>query len=240
MKHAPGCGRAMRLALALGLLGAASLLTGCESSGKGLAAESMVAGRVMAAPRPGGPVPSPPAERSIIRTGWVEVTVEDVPAATARVEALVEGEKGYVESSQISEERTATIRFRIPADSLDAALDRIAALGREKSRRVSAMDVTDQVADLEAALRNKRALRDRLRTLLDRATKVEDVLRIEVELGRLQTDIDQMEGQLERMRKQVALSTVTVELVRERVLGPFGYVGQGLAWLFEKAFVIRD
>ena len=147
--------------------------------------------------------------------------------------------RGAGNGQQANRDSEVTLVCRIPAAQLDAAMDRIAALGKEEGRSTSATDVTDQYADLETRLRNNSALRDRLQVLLKRATKVEDVLAIEKELNRVQSEVETMQGRLDRMKSQVALSALKVTLERRVVLGPLGYVGYGLWWAISKLFVIH-
>jgi Domain of unknown function (DUF4349) len=113
-------------------------------------------------------------------------------------------------------------------------------LGTVTYRRVESEDVTEQYIDVEARLKNKIVLRDRLKQLLDKATAVKDVLAIETELNRVQSDIDSMEGRMRSMKKQVTYATVTLSLERKPILGPLGYVFKGLWWGVEKLFVIRE
>ena len=72
-------------------------------------------------------------------------------------------------------------------------IDGLSGLGDETDRRVTAEDVTEIVIDLVARLKNKIALRDRLRKLLDRAQDVKEVLVVEEQLTRIQSEIDSME-----------------------------------------------
>jgi hypothetical protein len=69
---------------------------------------------------------------------------------------------------------------------------------------------------------------------------VEEVLRVEGELTRLQTQIDRTEGRLKRLRSEVELSTLSARFERRRILGPLGYALKGVAWVVEKLFVIRE
>jgi hypothetical protein len=117
-------------------------------------------------------------------------------------------------------------------------MDAVAKLGSEESRSVTAVDVTDQYADLDTRLRNDQALRGRLQELLSRAKDVEDVLAIEKELTRIQSEIETRQGQLDRLKTEVALSGLSVSLDRKRVLGPLGYLGYGLVWGISKLFVL--
>jgi FtsZ-binding cell division protein ZapB len=167
--------------------------------------------------------------------------VEEPEAAAREVEALVTSLGGFSEDASRESEGASTLRVRVPTAELESVLDRIAELGDEKERRTSAHDVTEQLADVEATLESKRQLRDRLRALLGRAEKVKDLLDLERELSRVQSDIDRMEGFRERLQGQVDLATVHVTLTPpepRRVLGPLGYVAWGIAWFAKKLFVI--
>ena len=216
------------LAPALTLL----LALGCAASGGD---EEAVSERAQA-----GGVPS---DRLLLKTAGLRVAVEVVAAAADSASALAQGMGGYVAGSSVEGEESARLELRVPAARLDEALDALAALGEERARSVSASDVTAEVADLEATLTNQRALRDRLRALLARAQKVEEVLQVERELTRLQTEIDAGEARLKRLRTGVALSALTLDLERKkkpRILGPLGYLFVGTKWLVTKLFVIRE
>jgi multidrug resistance efflux pump len=135
--------------------------------------------------------------------------------------------------------------LRVPAHRLDAALDALAALGKEISREVRAVDVTESSADLEAHLANQKALRERLRDALERAQKVDELLMVERELARVQAEIDRVEGHRARMRTSVAQSTISLALRAEpepapkpkrRILGPLGAAW----WVVQKLWVVRE
>jgi hypothetical protein len=177
--------------------------------------------------------------RAVIRSASIRVSVRDPDSAASQVVLLVEGRGGYVEHSRTTRARGASLQIRVPSDQLSATLDEIAALGTEEQRETTARDVTEQLADLEAALANNRALRDRLRLLLERAGTVEEVLKVEAQLTRLQTEIDRQEGRVKRLRSEVDLSSVSVSLERRRILGPLGYVVKGVGWVVKKLFVIQ-
>lgn len=117
-------------------------------------------------------------------------------------------------------------------------MDELSELGSVESRTVSSDDVTQQHQDIGVRLKNARALRSRLRDLLTRATDVEDVLAIERELTRVQSEIESMEFQLRDLDSRIELSRLTVRLQRKRVLGPLGYLGYGIWWGFKKLFVL--
>lgn len=186
------------------------------------------------------------AQRELIRTASLEVVVPSVPESVTAATRLVTEAGGYVAESVTRRDSSARLRVRVPAPQLDAVLGGLSRLGEERQRQVSVQDVTEQVADLDAALANKKALRDRLRALLARANDVKDILAVENELTRLQTEIDAMEGGLNRLRTDIAYSAVELQLTPQaakpprRILGPLGYLFKGTGWVLKKLWVIRD
>ena len=107
-------------------------------------------------------------------------------------------------------------------------------IGKVTHQRITIDDVTEQYLDLQAALKNKRVLRDRLRNLLKQTKNVGELLKVEEQLARAQTELDQMEARLTQMRSQVAHSTLTLSIERNRIPGPIGAVTTGTGWVFKK------
>jgi hypothetical protein len=193
------------------------------------------------------PPPSPTAvnareqadDREIIRHASMELESKRPAESARQVESIVRGAGGRVEESTDHEAKRVWMVLRVPANTLDAVLDSVGRLGKVKDRQISAVDVTAQTTDLEARLQNQIAVRDRLRQYLARASAVQDVIAVERELARVQTDIDLLEGQLRALRSNVAMSRVALDIHRPRVLGPLGIVVSGVAQLIGKLFVIQ-
>lgn len=214
----------------LAMVVGAAVAAGCSSSGVYREKPTMLRDVSAGAPQVG---------RVILRSAWQKIETRDVRGAVTQVEAIARSAGGHVESSSVTDTRGANVSLRIPSAGLDATMDRIAALGNETERRVSARDVTEEVVDLQAVLANKTALRDRLRALLAQAKDVKDIVAVEEQLTRLQGELDSMEGRLKSIRSQADLAALEVDLEPARILGPVGYVLKGAWWLVEKLFVIR-
>lgn len=180
---------------------------------------------------------SPPtpgsSERLIQRTGSLAMKSRSLKTSSEKSVALAHQHRALVTYSSLTEDRyEATLR--VPAGSLPSLMESLSTVGRVTHRRVEMTDVTEATLDLQAALKNKRSLRDRLRSLLDQATQVEDILKIEKELNRVQTELDQMEARLKSLSSQVSHSTVNLSIKRDRLPGPVGVVTKGTGWLFGK------
>ena len=126
-----------------------------------------------------------------------------------------------------------------PASTLDRIMDSVAALGKERHRHLTGADVTDQYADLEARLRSNIALRDRLQQLLSRAATLDEVLTLEKQIARLQSEIDGLQAHIDQLKTRTELASLSVGLERKRVLGPLALVGRGFGRLVGKLFVAR-
>jgi hypothetical protein len=86
-----------------------------------------------------------------------------------------------------------------------------AAGGRVISETTNSEDLTRQIVDTEARLRAQTALRDRLQELLrSRPGRLADLLEVERELARVQSEIDAVQSALAVMRTRVAMSELTI------------------------------
>ena len=74
-------------------------------------------------------------------------------------------------------------------------------------------DVTGQVVDLEARIRNLEASEASYRVLFDRAERIEDILTVQGRLDEVRGQIEQLEAQLQAVEGQAALSTLTVTII---------------------------
>ncbi|HEU4560025.1 MAG TPA: DUF4349 domain-containing protein [Longimicrobium sp.] len=178
-------------------------------------------------------------DRLLVRQASMELEASRPVDAAREVEQITRGVGGHVEEATDREAKRVRMVLRVPAPALDSVLGAVGRLGKVKDRQISAVDVTEQTTDLEARLQNLIAVRDRLRQHLQRADAVADVIAVERELARVQTEIDILERRLRELRSSVALSRVALDIHRPRVLGPLGVVVSGVANLIGKLFVIQ-
>lgn len=84
--------------------------------------------------------------------------------------------------------------------------------GRVRASGTDTEDLTRDIVDTEAALRAQTTLRDRLLTLLaTRTGKLEELLKVEQELARVQGEIDATQSALAVMRARVQTSALTIQ-----------------------------
>lgn len=223
-------------ALAALLLAGALALTGCTSGGGDSGADSAGGAAKQAAPpaaddRPGAAggeasgaeasgagatAPPKAAATHVIRTASLTVQVEDVPKALDEARTTVENAGGYVgdeDTSRDEEGRERTrLELRVPVDAYQDVLDGLEGAGKLLHRGAKAQDVTDQVVDVESRVKSQRASVARVRELMDRATKLSDVVTLEGELSSRQTELEALLAQQASLKDRTSLATITLSL----------------------------
>jgi len=162
------------------------------------------------------------ADRSVVTTGWVSITVDDPVDAAQQAVDLAEARGGRVDSRSETpgtdaQPPSASLTLRIPSDDLDPFLAELRELGTVNSVSMNASDVTQQRNDLEGRIDALTASTDRLQQLLSEATTIADLIAIESELTTRQAELDSLTQQRDALVDQVDYSTITVDLVTEAV-----------------------
>jgi uncharacterized protein DUF4349 len=150
----------------------------------------------------------------IIKTGTLAIQVDaiDPKVADATHQVVVLG--GYVAGSEQfgdGESQQASITFRIPAARWEDALAGLRGLATKiLKEHTSSQDVTGQVVDLGARIKNLQATEAAVQAIMERATDIDDVLTVQAELTRIRGEIEQLAAQKSGLEGQAAFSTLTV------------------------------
>ena len=165
----------------------------------------------------GSSAPQDDALSAKIRTAELTVAVRRadlVPAAATKALGITTAAGGEVDGDDRTSgpAATATMLLRVPPEALEATLDKLAALGREKSRSVSTVDVTEKVADVNSRALSARESIVRLRSLYGSATKVADVIAVEGELATREADLESLEAQQRTLDRQTSMAQITLTL----------------------------
>jgi hypothetical protein len=158
---------------------------------------------------------TPVIRRKIIYDARIDLVVDSLNGLEATIMDLVKQHGGFLAESdlvsQISTQRTATWRVRVPVDRFDDFIHRISELGEVRTSHLGSQDVTEEYFDLEARIRNKQEEEKRLlKHLADSTGKLEDILKVEGELSRVRGEVEQMQGRLRFLANRADLSTVTI------------------------------
>jgi len=169
--------------------------------------------------------------KMLVYNANIGITVKNSDSTISQITRIASEQKGYVVSKS-----NYQITIRIVSEKLDGTVAQVSKLGKLTRKSVSTTDVSDNYADIKIRLDNAEKARTRYLELLAKAENVEAALKVEKELERLNTEIDQLRGQVIKMEHDVRFSTLTVNVNQKQKLGPLGYlfvgIGKGIGWLF--------
>jgi hypothetical protein len=160
-------------------------------------------------------------DRVIIRKDTVDIEASNVGSAFAKARMLVNEATGeYIEDARQTGKApydTAQITLRINALRVGEVLVQLGTLGTIVQQTTSGTDVTDQVVDLDARLRNERRIEMELLELMTARpdAPLKDVLEVRESLARVRTEIERMVGQQQRLSRLASLATIVVSLSQE-------------------------
>jgi hypothetical protein len=157
-----------------------------------------------------------PAERQVIRKATIELATKDVRAAFLKAAHLISEAQGeYVQESDLTgggERVEGNLTLRVAAERLSSVLNDLRQLGEVRSEKSTGEDVTAQVVDLEARLRNEQRVETELLQLLEtrKDAPLKEILELRNTIGQVRQSIEQLTAQRDRLSRLVALATVLV------------------------------
>jgi Domain of unknown function (DUF4349) len=164
----------------------------------------------------GDGVGAPIDDARIIRTGTIDLEVADVARSLAAARDGIRALGGYIgasETASIDDSPIATVTYRIPVERWEDALDLLRGISgpgtRVVAERTQAVEVTGQIVDLEARIRNLRASESALQAIAAEAIRVSDVLEVQAQLTQVRGEIEQLTAQLVALEDQTAYATLT-------------------------------
>ncbi len=168
-------------------------------------------------------------DRMVIQTADLAIVVNDPQTRMTEISKMAQDMGGYVVSSNLYQTSTslgkqvpeATIVVRVPAGKLDEALASIKkGAGDVQYENRTGQDVTNAYVDLQAQLTAKEAAEAQLLKIMNDAVRAEDVLNTYMQVQSIQTQIEQLKGQIKYYDEAVALSSISVRLIAEEGTQP--------------------
>ena len=161
-------------------------------------------------------------ERKIIRNANLTVEVTSPTESQRKIASIAESHQGFVVTSESTQrttedktrpEITVNLVVRVPAAQFNQTMEEIRAIGaRVIQEKITGQDVTEEFMDLEARIKNQKALEAQFLEIMKRAAKVDDALSVQRELADVRTEIEKLEGRRRFLDNQASLSTINVTL----------------------------
>ncbi|ASC69848.1 hypothetical protein XM38_007780 [Halomicronema hongdechloris C2206] len=159
----------------------------------------------------------PERQPQLVKQANMSLRLADVEAGIDAIYDLAVQQQGDIlnlrdQQPDTGQPRQVSLRLRIPQSALEATLDALRQLGEVQQQQVTVTDVSNQLVDLQARLRNLRKSEETLLTLMERSGSVADVLQVAQELSNVRETIERLEAQRQQLNTQVTYATVQVQL----------------------------
>lgn len=165
--------------------------------------------------------------QKIIFTGQVNYETLDFEKTRTRLCDYITSIGGFIQNSSVQGGRigygglkSAEYVFRIPKGKYNQSFIDMREFGTVVLEQSSGEDVTDQYFDTEARLKSLKIQQERLQALLQKADKMEDILKIEKELQTTLYEIENYTGTIKKWDSLVEYSTLTVNINEVQQIKP--------------------
>lgn len=161
---------------------------------------------------------APQPRPQLVKTAEIALVVNSLDDTLPEISQIIQQQQGDLlklednKSQNGNRRQTASLQIRVPQDKLETTLDALAKLGTVQRRNISAEDVTNQLVDFQARVRNLRKTESTLLQIMNRSGSVGDVLKVAQELSNIRQSIEQIDAQLQSLTNRVAYSTITLHL----------------------------
>lgn len=168
-------------------------------------------------------------QHKIIRRAEMRIETEAYAESIDLIQRTVTGSGGYIEDMQMEgtppvtaydNGRFGRVVLRVPAAKFDDTLAALRKGGQVTYETIQSENVGAQYRDTEAHIKSIDTHLQSLDALMAKATKLEDMLRLEEEISRLRYEKEGLESNLRSWDDLVSFSTVTVELQELNSIAP--------------------
>lgn len=169
------------------------------------------------------------ADAKVMKTADMTLKVESIEKAVADFRSIAERLGGSILNSSLSDvttsvpngEKSGMVAMKVPANRFDEALQNIrSAANVVVYESTIGQDVSREYVDLQARLKNKQTEEESIAAILTRDTnKIDDVLRVTMELARVRGEIEQLQVQIKYLDSQTDMSTIMISFTEDTRIG---------------------
>ncbi|MBX3241492.1 MAG: DUF4349 domain-containing protein [Chitinophagaceae bacterium] len=151
-------------------------------------------------------------ERQIIRQASLHIRVQDFRLAHAGIYQLVENAGGYVADDaemQLGNRIKSEMTIKVPQEKFDWLIARLGETGDSLlQKNVTSEDFSAEYVDTKARIAAREKVRDKYYEFLQKAKNIDEVLKVQKEIGLMQEEIEAANGRVAYIRQQTSFSTI--------------------------------
>jgi Domain of unknown function (DUF4349) len=158
-----------------------------------------------------------PQKPQLIKTADLSLRLDSIDKAVGQIRKIVQGQQGDIynfqdDRSPENTKRQASLVLKVPSNALDSTLAEISKLGQIQSQSIKSDDVTQQLVDSDARLKNLRQQEELTRKIMERSGSIRDILTVSDQLAEIRQQIEQIDATVKNLRQQVAYSTINLKV----------------------------
>lgn len=161
---------------------------------------------------------SPQIPQKIIKEASLRFETDDLEDTFNRIQVAITANKASIQNDSEGKDYNNVYRnltVRVPSQNFDSFISAISkGVSYFERKDISAQNVTEEYIDLTTRLNTKRKLEARYLEILQKATKISEILEIEKQISAIREEIEAKEGQLKYLENRVSESTVTIEFYK--------------------------
>lgn len=171
------------------------------------------------------------AERQVITTGSVSVTVKDPRLSASTLTSYVESLGGRVDNRNENgsgQDASASLQVRVPSTKVSALIETLKGYGNVHDVSLQHEDVTSVSQDLDARIDALNISVARLQDILAKASSSKEVISAESALTQRQEQLESLQSQRRGLAGQVELSSLSVDFSQKtsvESVKPGGFTG---------------
>ena len=156
----------------------------------------------------------------LIKTGSLNFAVKDFDTAYQSIKTKIQNSNGYITSENSRGSKNTNLVIKVPVSDFHQLLELIEKEADQEylvTKSVNSQDVTEEYIDVESRIKSKKAIETRYLEILTKARNVTEILKVEKELGKIRTEIEQSEGRLQYLRNRSNYSTISLTIYEFQV-----------------------
>jgi len=149
----------------------------------------------------------------LIKTGSLNFAVKNFDTAYQSIKTKIQNSNGYITSENSRGSKNTNLVIKVPVSDFHQLLELIEKEADQEylvTKSVNSQDVTEEYIDVESRIKSKKAIETRYLEILTKARNVTEILKVEKELGKIRTEIEQAEGRLQYLINRSNYSTISL------------------------------
>lgn len=164
-------------------------------------------------------------DRQIAYKATITIDINNYWKSRDLLERLTKEVQGYLVNSTERQKQqrlqTGTFTYRIPQKNFQNFINKLKAAsfdGEIRQVSIHGEDVTEEMVDLHARLKAKKATEKRLFDLMKKATDSASLIQISQQLDNVQVEIEQIEGRLKYLQNRIDYAEVVITLTQSEIV----------------------